>query len=300
MKILEYFKSLVASFKRNTLMEDSRIVSTELKTKAIPVYTEAARKFRGSGKFESNECRDFEKRYFSFSGKDNSKGMIESILGKLKLMQKILEITSGIVEHKFEDTTLVNGLTVLKVNVIKVLDSAGFISRYSLHLLNAVYIYETAFLTGDKNYVEDHLSKGQIKWLNDNFMSFAKLIDAIGIDEADFEKVMTDIPDVSFSADPEAVTGALGEQTVNPLGLLSFSPTSNNPIYHIRLMIAEYQANRYKESTELKTVLELRLLNLEKANAKNPDVKLEQEIAYTQSRIDRITTAIRDAEESVE
>jgi hypothetical protein len=163
-----------------------------------------------------------------------------------------------------------------------------------------VYVHEVAAINADPMYIRDNLSPGQIKEVQANFADFAKAISIFGDDAKKVEQLFEAMPDVSFGKDPEMTAQTLGENKVNPFGVMGFSRATLNPIYHVRLMIAEYQADRYKEAQELKQVLELRVLSLEYANKKMPDVKLEKEIEYTQSRIDRLAEKIRKAEESVQ
>ena len=60
------------------------------------------------------------------------------------------------------------------------------------------------------------------------------------------------------------------------------------------------QANRYKRAKELKSVLELRLLNLQQQQSGNADATLDREIEIIQSRIDSLDEKIRKAEGSVQ
>jgi hypothetical protein len=62
------------------------------------------------------------------------------------------------------------------------------------------------------------------------------------------------------------------------------------------MIVAEYQVARYKEKKELKSILELRLLNLKKTIDGSGDAALEKEINYTQSRIDKLNEQLRKAE----
>jgi hypothetical protein len=73
-----------------------------------------------------------------------------------------------------------------------------------------------------------------------------------------------------------------------------------NPIYHIGLIVAEYQSNKYKENKELKSNLELRLMNLVSIrDTGQADPGVEREIEMVQSRIDKLSESIRKQEESV-
>ena len=296
MKIIQYLKSLVSSIKKQTLEEDARITAAELKLKTIPAYEEANKAFR-SKKFASSEVQAIEASFRRFApGNGNLVGMI---LPRLERVEDLMEICTGVVEKRFENTTLVDGITVLKLNVVKLLDSSAFISRYALHLLNFIYVHETAVTTGNPQYVGDNLNAGQIKWISDNLVPFAQLINAVAIDKQDVARIIDNIPDVAMGTDPEATVGMLGERGVNPMNILGFTTVSSNPIYHLRLLVAEAQANRYKEASELKQVLELRILNLAKANQNSPDAHLQKEILYTQSRVDAATAKMREYEESV-
>lgn len=298
MSMLNYIKSLVTVIKKPSVLEDARITLTELKIKTIPAYQDATVHFREKG-FETDEINDFAKLFSRIVG-GSVKQMPLEITNRLKSLEKVVEQFSNVVEKSFEETTIADGLSILKLNAIKVMDSAAFISRYALHFLNYVYTVETAAKMKDENYVKDHISPGQTKWINDNFLNFCQLLSALGISEEKAKKLIEDAPDVILGINPEEITATLGESVVNPLGIMGFSPSSSNPIYHIRLMIAQYQANRYKEAVDLKTVLELRLLNLKRKNDGTYDAKLEKEIEYTQSRVDSLSEKIRSVEESVE
>lgn len=299
MKIIEYIKSLVVAIKKPTILEDARITSSELKLKSIPSYKSATKYFKGNKPFEAPENKALDDTFNTLNKGGGRTNLVASIFGRLESMLELVELLTTLADKRFEQTTMIGGITIQKLNIIKLLDSASFISTYSMHLLNYIYVHETAKLTGDPSYIRDNLSPGLIKWTEANFNAFCQLILSM-TNEKDVIKVVENIPDVAIGNDPEATMSTLGEKVVNPLFVMGYAPTSYNPIYHVRLMIAEYQVARYKQAVELKTVLELRLLNLEKANDKTPDTKLEQEIAYTQSRVDRLNESIRKTEESVQ
>ena len=296
MRILQYFKSLLRNIKKNTLIEDARVTSASLKNTVIPAYEDADKHFRNKD-FTSDEVRALEKRFTTSDGIKRNEGLINGTLDRLTKVHDIVDLCLRVVGDKFEENTVIQGITVLKLNVIRLMESSGFLARYSMHLLNYIYIHETAAITKDEFYIKDNLSKGAIAFVEDNFAQFCELISILGVDEKKIDKALNEIPDIAFGTDPEATVTTLGEHVVNPIGVMNFSPTSSNPIYHIALMIAEYQANRYKENVDLKRVLELRLLNLQKASKANPDAKLEKEIEYTQSRVDKLSDVIRRAEE---
>lgn len=296
--ILEYIKSLVKVIKKPAILEDARVTEQELKQKVIPAWTDAEVQFRGKGALVSDQAAALTAPFSRIVG-GKPGDMPETILDRLKKLMSILSLSQGIVEKNFEEVTVADGMSILKINMIKIVESAGFISRYSLHLLNYLYVVETAAKTGEPLYVRDHLSLGQQKWIEENFQTYCQLMSALCIPEKQAEKLIEQMPDAVLGLDPSAVTSMLGEKAVNPMGIMGFASSSSNPIYHVRLFFAEYQATRYKEAVALKTVLELRLLNLKRKQEGSFDAKVEKEIEYHQSRLDAVTEKIRQAEESI-
>jgi hypothetical protein len=72
-----------------------------------------------------------------------------------------------------------------------------------------------------------------------------------------------------------------------------------NPIYHLRSILAEWQAKRYKYNKERKALLELRLLQLNMKNSNTSDPKVQKEIEYIQSRVDDLGMYISSVEEDL-
>lgn len=296
MDILSYFKSLVTVVKKSAVLEDGRVTEQELKQKVIPAWEEAVKQFRGKAALQSTLATEKAKIYARMVG-GTPKNMPEEILDRLKRLHGIMGVVRVTVEHSFEDVMVADGMSVAKLNVIKIMETGSFLSRYSLHFLNYLYVVETAEQMGDDTYIKDHISKGQLQWIEENFITYCQLSAALCIKPEQVSKLLAALPETHLGMDPQAATSMLGEKVVNPLGVMGFSPTTSNPIYHFRLFIAEYQANRYKEAVELKTTLELRLLNLRRRQDGHADAKLEADIQYTQGRLDRVSEEIREVEE---
>lgn len=296
MNIVSFLKSLVNMIKKPVITEDARITASELKLKTIPEYEAASKQFKS--KFLSDEALELSKDYANHTGNHNA-NMIQTITKKLGVLEEVLGVVATVVEKRFEETTMVGGMTVLKANVIKLLDSSAFISSYALNLLNYIYVCETAAKLGTPDYIGENISNGQIKYVKTNFYAFCKLLDAIALPSKEVEEKIESIPDVQFGNEPEMIAQTFDDSKLNPFAIMHFNHPFNL-IYHVRMIIAESQANRYKRAQELKKILELRRLKLEKANRDNPDANLDQQIAYTQSRIDALSEKIRQEEESVQ
>ena len=308
MNIIAYLKSLLPSFKKDRILEDSRIVKTELETVSIVSYQEAEKVFTGWN-FKSKQMQDYIKifnRNFKpgagFGAKDN---IVTSIR---KALEKLLE-THAVIEDKLqsnlEDIVIAEGVTCLKANLLQTLEGISFISKYSYKFLNYIYIVETANQSegNEVDYIKNNLSPADIAYIEDSFVYFATLISTLSKSKAEIEKIIDAIPDIVISStNADAINSTIDQNKLSPLGghgLIQGNTITifNNPIYHIGLMVAEWQANRYKLSKETKKILELRLLNLQMIKQKNPDAKLEKEIEYIQSRIQGLDYKIKKMEE---
>lgn len=295
MKILKFIKSLLPRFKSDRVIEDARITEAELNNIAIPSYKDAVSGLKNRD-FKSKQIQEYSKllkRNIKSSGSSNIVSVIHDALVELSKNHANLQ---KIIENDFEEEVLVEGISILKLNVIRILGLNAFCTTYALKFLNLLYVLETQDVNGDEKYVKDSLSAGDIIWLDKHFLDFCFALNVCSRDEKDFTKVLEKIPEVVLGVDPEATLATLGDSNTDPFNTGVIAGFTGSPIYSVRLIVAEYQANRYKEKKELKTVLELRLMNLKKNLDKNFDAALEKEILYTQSRIDSVNDYIRKAE----
>jgi hypothetical protein len=95
MEILKYAASLLPNFKKDRLLEDARIVRTELQNSTIPSYKQAMDVL--NNKVVSKEIKAIEKEYFRAVGATNSKGMVADIWFRMLQVEKI---ASTIVEEE--------------------------------------------------------------------------------------------------------------------------------------------------------------------------------------------------------
>jgi hypothetical protein len=86
---------------------------------------------------------------------------------------------------------------------------------------------------------------------------------------------------------------------MDPIGSHMVQGFEMNPIYHFRLMVAEWQANRYKSYKEKKKLLEVKLLNLKIAKDGKRDPKLDREVIYYESVVEDLEYRMSKMEESV-
>jgi hypothetical protein len=294
MKIFDFIKSLLPTFGKSRLEEEATITKGELEKMVKPSYDNAL-PLVAMAKFNSKVSQDINN---SFANKFKMERG-QNIIGYLqKAMPKVIDFQAyvqGLIEAKFEKDIIVDGITIFKANVLQAQTTLTFFSRYAGKLLNYFYILETQAVNGDMSYVKDSLSTGDIKWLID----FCNALNVVSTNKKDLASSFDKIPDVIVRGNADALSGVYGPKDVDPLGMSVISGFSKSPIFSVRLMVAEYQVRRYKEAQETTRLLELRLLNLQRQNEKQPDAGIEREINYTQSRVDKFAHEMRTFEESV-
>ena len=299
--LVTYISGLLPRFSRSRIIEDLRINRTELETVSIPSYSESV-KTMGTWDFKSEEAINLIKVFERNVKTPKSENIISSIHKGLIKLKDVLDVTEDRVERIMEETIISDGITCLKANLVRTVEISAFVSRYSVKFLNYLYVVETAALKADPRYIRDNYSPAEIMAIEKSFTDFAIAFGVVTKTKQEFTKMMDDIPDIIISkGSADLVSNAMDNDKIDPLKLSGFNPSSTtfNPIYHIGIMVAEWQANRYKESKETKKILELRLLNLQLLKEKAPNAKLEDEIAYIQNRIQGLDHKIQKMEQDI-
>ena len=102
---------------------------------------------------------------------------------------------------------------------------------------------------------------------------------------------------MTVNADSIANTNSIiGANRTDPFqfGLI---PIVLNPIYHVRMAIADWQVTRYKAAQEEKRMLEFKLLKLKLAQTGKKDARLDEQIEYTAGRLDKLNYKLKTMEE---
>jgi hypothetical protein len=297
--ILNYASKLLPVFKKDRIIDDARVVQTELNTNTIPSYETAIEIFKPSA-VKSKIIIDLNKAYSTNMGGNSRSGMVADVWARLKSISDVVTLVSSDAMNNFEASVIVDGISLHKVSLIKTLELCGFISRYALRFLNYLYILETSEVSKNPGeYIGRQLSKGEIKELELYFSDFCRSLKALSNNPEFFNKEIEKLPNITVNPMSEATMANIGSSKLDPLNIFALSGFVS-PIYRVGMMFAEYSVSRYKETKELKTNLELRRLYLENCKATGQiDEGMQKEIDIIQSRIDRCSEQIRKAEEKV-
>jgi hypothetical protein len=279
-------------------MEDIRVTKDELVQIAIPSYEEANLYF-GNKKFTSKSALDlvavFERNYRSRLGK-RTVSVVEEIGEALKVVYSNLKATEDAIETLVSKTTLTETITARKAVLVRMAEQMSYVSRMSIDFLNLIYTYEQ--IEANVEYAE--VTVFQKKHVIPNIALFAKVLEAHTFSPADFKRKVDNIPEIIIDKDGfDAASSIYKRELIDPIDGPMLQGFEMNPIYHFRLMIAEWQANRYKSYKEKKKLLEVKLLRLRLLREGKRDPKLDKEIDYIESLVGKLEYSMSKMEEDV-
>ena len=294
MKITSYIASLLPSFGKERVLEDIGITKRELQTQAIPEYTSTVKDLPG-WKYKSNEVKKLQEIFARNCQKGN---MIEVIARALPVVLTNLEEVEKLINATYQKDVASAGITYQSTTLLQLAEFSSFISKYSRKLLVYVITAETAAMPDSGTVLSEALTPAGVRWVNENILSFCSALLSMTEPPASLTKLVEAIPEIIVT--PENETGlseTMGTDKIDPLKT-RFVPLWMNPIYHVRMVWADYQTNRYKQAQEEVNLLQLARLNLIYLNEKKPDAKLQERIQLTESRIHDLEAKLRDMEKS--
>lgn len=304
MKVSKFVATLLPSFTKDDVVEDIRITRMEIKESTQPAYHAAADIFR-AWKFKHEPLRkDLEQFARMNPGQPgNPSGQLGNLFVRVDrafpaILENLDEVEALIVKT-FNQEIAGSGVTYLKANLLQFVEVAGFVSKYARKFLDYTYVVETGEYEDSINtYLKDNVIQADLEWLSANFVSFCTAFKIASTPSATLRKAIYSIPDVVVTDDTAStLTATHGESKIDPMQL-GFIPLWLNPIYHVRMFIAEWQASRYKASQEEMRLLQLRKLNLERLAQGKPDVALTRQIESLSGRIQTLNYKIMKMEKT--
>lgn len=297
MNLLTFLGSMLSRLRKDEVMEDLRITAGEFERLVIPAYDEAAKFFK-SNKFECKDLQEAIKGFYrNYKGERADKNIIVEIHSRLPNLCKNLDYISEQNEALLSSDILKDGLTAKKAIMVRAAEQMSFISRYAMDFLNYVMVCET-LARGEQAERSAPIVEQKIIA---NIINFARLLTVYGQDPAEFQELLVDLPDVIVNEkNYGALAAVYSSNKIDPLESVVMQGFESNPIYHMRLVVAEWQANRYKVYKDKKRMLELRLLQLKMIDDKNLDPKIEREIEYIQNRVEGLEYKMAKMEHSVQ
>jgi hypothetical protein len=295
MKAFNFISSLLPTFQKGRIEEDNDNTLAELVTSTIPAYKTAAEVFKGV-KFKSATLQsDF--TTFSRNVPNASRvNMIVAIESSFKDVVENLKEVRKLIDATYGQEIAGAGLTYLKANLLQFQECVAFFSKYSRKYLRYVYVLETAEYPETDTALSDSIAPYEVEWLRANFINFCMAFNVVTGNPSKIKTALKDIPEIVITSENnQTLPETVGNDKIDPFKM-GFIPIWMNPIYHVRIAVAEWQAARYKAAKEELNELQLRHLYMQKAMEGKNDAKLRQQIQYMETRITNQNKAIHEME----
>lgn len=299
MEIMKFIKKLLPRIERSTVSDDLRTTEKELVKIIIPSWASAKDHFK-IAKPVSEEIKHLQAvftKMFDYRRAMRSPNFVTDIELRLNNLHANVVYIQSILDTVVDKDILTSGMTMRAAYVIRSAANMSMMTRYLASLLNYLYTVE-AMARNTEIYDELKLSQSEMKYVESNFNAFVRLLSSYGIAPEDFSSTVSGLPDAYVNArTADFVSKIAGfKDPQEEIGMAGFV---GNPIYSVRLMVAQWQNDRYECAKAKKQQLELRLmyLQMQEKGKKNPAV--EKEISMLQDRIDTLEAKIRDTDESL-
>lgn len=300
-----FIKSLLPSFDKSEVESDLEL-SLDSITQIVEAYVslgEALKVFRFSSKVNKDLIKEIYKELKGTKHKvklsSNEDIAADTILlfGNIKTNgEYILKELSD----SLNDVVVSGALTAYKAVLLRSVSDYYFLTRYAIDLINYLYVLE-AEGPGWNPSREYGLNKKQREFVSKNAWIYARLLAVYGDDTTAFKERIANVGDIMLPR--EEVDKALDSYDSSKVDIINNIPSGflGSPFYTVRLIFAQWEADRYKGLKDKRRLLELRCLHLTLMKEQNQtDVKLEKEIIYLQQQLTTLDYKLARIEESVD
>jgi len=201
-------------------------------------------------------------------------GAISGLKNALAGVEKSLDKVQDLIKHDFGGEQIATeSMTYRQIALLRYVEIARFVFEYTLRFLRYAYMVELN-AAGQKN--NDIITKNELKSLTELFESYAFSITVLAQDPSKTEKALKETPNILVD---EATSDALSFTSggkADPTRS-DFISLKWNPIYKIRLFMADFQARKYRKAKEELRMFEIQRLRIENARKGQADPILDKQ-----------------------
>lgn len=204
-----------------------------------------------------------------------------------------------IISDSMNDVIMSQALSAYNANLLRTVPHYYFMTKYAGDLLSYIYILE-AERAGTELDSDFSLNKKQVEFLEKNMNMYARLLGIYGEKHSVFVSGIEKISSITIPQ--HDVEDVILQYRGEKLDLFNNLPAGfiGSPIYSVRLVFAQWEADRYRALKDKKKLLELRHLHYKLLKEQGTsDVTVEKEIMYLQKRLTEIDYKVAKLEEGL-
>lgn len=298
--ITNFTKLLAPSLQRAKVMDDLDQTIDLLEKKVLPSYKDASDFFR-LNRILSPEAKEIQtKLYANFKPKPKSNTFISDVHKALENILDNLKYIKAEAPKILEPDIIPEGLTYKRALYLRAIDYCTYVSRYAGDLLSYTYFFEMKAEIKEDVHEGTELSPAMLARVDNGIFDFGAILEKYGMENSKFKIIFSEIKDVNLSKDSAVLEYYLQENGGDVLNVPLTAGFIPNPIYHARMMFAEWQNARYKRQEAQARSHSIRLLHLKLVKEKNgSNAKLEQQIKYYEDEVVSLDKAMSEYEENL-
>lgn len=305
LNIAGFVKKLLPSFSKSDIETDMEI-SLEAISTVNDIYTSLEEVYRVAPP-ASSEATHVIKEFYKEIGQvkhkvklSPGKNIASDVLTLFKNVKTNGEYISKQISDAVNDVVVSQALTAYKANLLRAVGHYYFMTKFALDMANFFYVVEAE--NGDIDLNKEYkLNKKQKEFITKNIWIFARMLALYGENHDVFKDRLDDITEVMLPK--EEVDNVVDIYNAEKIDMFNNLPNEfiGSPIYSVRLIFAQWEADRYRELKDKKKLLELRYLHMKLLKEQGQsDVNMEKEIEHLQKRITDIDYKLSRIESDIE
>jgi hypothetical protein len=286
MKLIAFIKSLLPNFERSRIFQDVENMREQLNGKLKQRYADITALLVGKKALKSDFGKVNQLKFERVINPSRPVNYLEYTARVLELVSMDTKYFKELVEKYFDKQVAADGMSFVSGNVLQTINAAGFVVDYARRLVLASAAFETAELLAKRGGAEPGLTKAELQWLDKYREAFFETLKVFDIKPTDLKAKIESVPDMVVPPEGyDQLEDIVGGQVALDPNALGFIPLKYNPIYRIRLQIANYQVEKYRAQQAELECLELRLVALKYALNGKADPATEADIQDLEARI---------------
>jgi hypothetical protein len=283
MSMLTYFKSLLPSFGQDRIIDDLQRMRAEVEENLLPSLIQASTAFHDV-KFKSDVAliaqSKLQKRFDAAH-----QGLFEILHDIFKDAPAKLELLENAVEEYFAKDVEKESLTYRRASILQFIELYSFAIQYTIRMVLRVIIAESYEEAGKSSEVDSYMSAKEKAYFAEHYDAWLAALNVADKTPTQIEQAFAAVPEVVIDeAHADAHASTIGAKALDPMGM-NFVKPSWNPIYRVRLVMAEWDVQLINRSKEERKMVELRLRELKNRRDGVDDAKLQHQIEVTESRL---------------
>lgn len=295
----DFIQLLPVTIDRATVLGQLRNQTLDMTDNLIPAYQQAGELLGDDYESKSQTGRNIA-RAFSLRRMGGKRVMwYNDVQRALENAASLMATFTSDVEKLKTSIIARDGISLRLANVLQLAEMNNFMTSYAPKLLLWYYAQENAASNSHIN--GDALPPDERKWITENLMGFAAVVDLYLTSPDEFLRKLNSVTTLPASGIDYATAMATTPAKVDPLKLNFIGEDLlvgmiSGISYRLGKLWVEWSVKKHLERKELRTALELRLLEMKMVRDGTMDASLSKRIKMTEDRLSKLSRQIAEYE----